>query len=503
MRGARSFHAADLAPAPPPDASFSLVTDLREAKAVIGAMRDSLRPLCAPFEPNPPSDDAFVQVFRSSILRPLLNNYELRACSMDQVLDASLRYVFEHCRSAVYVLIVNEHLRVFLPLCNAHFTNRWDLQRLQPRATEDGSMPGYLADPRRWWCNAGVLCNVKQQQQKQPMWSFDLLEEYYVALVDALRTMRREGVHVSWCEFFLNKRDHPLVRLDGGVHPYMCGPYADRVCDLMSAPRPMLPMFSPYTNMSCFADLPVPLAADLKVSAPAPAPAPSLLRDRKLRAVWRGTATGFGVTPESNPRLRIATMHDNELLDARLVGLNERDKVDPFSGAMVRIDVRAFSGLDVGKHHFLTHDQMNEYAVQIYIPGHAAASRLATLLGSGSVVLMVQPDERLLRVSPFEMWYTRFLQDNVHYLSVRNDLSNLLERIQFVLRNLQEAQVIADNARSFYERHLTRSFSVGHVLPAMLQDVASLEYVAFGDTDASLPASTTISDMRELLADSL
>jgi hypothetical protein len=502
VRGAASFHACDIVESRDVGADFSLVTDASEARALIASLRDSLRAISAPFEPNPPSDDVLAAQQLSPLFSQLCARYGLDRVDFQRALDNTIAHVFEQARAAVYVLIVNEHLRVFLPLCNVAFRNDWDLQRLQPRASEDARQSGFVSDPRGWWCNAGVICNVAAVAPA-PAWSLELLREYRDAIVDALRSVRSRGGSLAWCEFVLNKRDHPLVRADGCAHPYVYGPFASQA--VRARAQPLLPFVSPYTQIDGFADLPLPVAADLTRAKDAPG-ASARLSARIARAVWRGSATGWGLDARTNPRIALArlSLALPDLLDARLVGLNDRDKVDPFTGAMSRAPPAAFSGLDVGRHNFMSQSAQDAYAMQVYVPGHAAASRLGAQLASGAVVLLVGSHPEL-PLAPHEMWYTRQLKAGVHYVPVQYDLRDLETQIRWVLRNLGDdgaAQRIADAGRAFAERYLTRSYAVEHALPALLEQIAYAESRAFGDGDVALPAETSLADIQTLLRQS-
>lgn len=501
MRGADSFCAYDISDilSPRVSESFSLVTTLVDARDAISPLRDSLRSITAPFSPNPPaSDEALTTIYRDMLSRS--DRAQDPRDPFHEVLENTLQHIFEQCRSAVYVLIVNGHLRIFLPLCNVNFKNMWDLSLLRPQVSaSDEHSAGFVMDPKEWWCNAGVICNIRAVPPSPP-WSFELLRDYRDLFVSALRVMRSRGDNLSWCEFVLNKRDHPMVRADGAANPYVYGPRLQSAFADVKLRSPILPFVSQYTQLDAFSDLPLPIAADLRgfdsVSTP--------LSSRFPCAVWRGSATGWGVNAETNPRIRIAHMsaRNAAMLDAKLVSENLRSRVDPFTGAMTAMSAESLSGLSVGKSHYLPQSSQNEYAMQVYIPGHAAASRLGAQLASGSVVLMVSGHPEL-PLSPLETWYTRFLRPGIEYLPVRFDLSDLESTIEWVLTHLDDAQRIADCSRVFAQRYLSPSFQTEHVVPVLFHQISYREVYLFGDEDAPLPACTSVTEIRELLSKSL
>ncbi len=66
----------------------------------------------------------------------------------------------------------------------------------------------------------------------------------------------------------------------------------------------------------------------------------------------------------------------------------------------------------------------------------------------GSVVLLMD--------SPYRLWYTKYLKPYVHYIPIKNDLSDLIKQIKWCRNHDTECEKIAGEARKFYETYLRK-----------------------------------------------
>jgi len=85
------------------------------------------------------------------------------------------------------------------------------------------------------------------------------------------------------------------------------------------------------------------------------------------------------------------------------------------------------------------------YRYQIDIDGVANAWGFFDKLLMGSCILKVE--------SPYQQWFYDGIRRWEHYVPVRNDLSNLMDRLQWCFDNDAEAQHIAHNGQSFALGH--------------------------------------------------
>ena len=250
-----------------------------------------------------------------------------------------------------------------------------------------------------------------------------------------LTRAEREGAR----EFLLNKRDAPLL-------------------PLAEAAPGQLPVFSQYTCAATHADLPLPCLSDYRRSLAGlwvgecihPQTHPEAVppwETRRPGAVFRGGATGGGVTAETNPRLRLCALsatwwrdrRRKSLLNAALTSWNPRHKrgadgvvrvIDPATAAP------PLTREDVGRRNFLTMRQQAQWRYYVLLDGNVGASRLGELAEFRFTVLMCASALPQVELhSGLVPW--------VHFVPLRADLADLEERIRWCRANDAAAARIA------------------------------------------------------------
>ena len=114
---------------------------------------------------------------------------------------------------------------------------------------------------------------------------------------------------------------------------------------------------------------------------------------------------------------------------------------------------------------FKTMEEQSKYKYILHISGHVSAFRLSMELAMKSVILMVE--------SEWKLWYSDMLKPYVHYVPVAWDLSNLNEIIRWCKENDEQCKKIAENARIFYDKFLSRD-SILDYMQKLIIDSASL-----------------------------
>lgn len=89
---------------------------------------------------------------------------------------------------------------------------------------------------------------------------------------------------------------------------------------------------------------------------------------------------------------------------------------------------------------------MFQYKYLINVDGTVAAYRFPYLLAGGGLVLKQDSEY-------YEHFYQQ-LREWEHYVPVKNDLGDLVEKVQWALSNDDKAHQIARNARQFANDHL-------------------------------------------------
>jgi len=266
-------------------------------------------------------------------------------------------------------------------------------------------------------------------------------------------------------EFFINKRDAPIFTHAEAVAVGDAQKYA--------------PIFSQYTDSAAgppaLGDIAMPNLEDYRRCFPgkffgkartaeAGLPsAPPPWETRRACAVFRGGATGGGVCPATNPRLRLAWLSriwaeddrrdgGTPLLDAKLTSWNQRQKVG--RDGVVRVldpeELRTSWGLtDVGRHHYLGWAEQATFKYAVYLDGNVGAGRLGAMLGLGFVIL-APPSEK--PATQLRMHMKAF----VHFLPLRADMEDLREALLWLRENDDEARRLSDSARALHRQHCTK-----------------------------------------------
>jgi hypothetical protein len=163
--------------------------------------------------------------------------------------------------------------------------------------------------------------------------------------------------------------------------------------------------------------------------------------DRKPIAFWRGGSSGCD---RPTLRMRVAdTLQDVAYADVKFTpgGWPENDALIPKSQFVTERS-------DLAKHF--------QYKYIFILDGNCIASAHQWVFGSGSVPIMVtHPDN--------EYWFKKYLIPMVHYVPIQYDLSDLHEKLQWLVANDDEAQKIARNAMKFSKTVFTSEFQKAYV----------------------------------------
>jgi len=446
-------------------------------------------------------------------------NLPIHRCTTPASTYNTLRYLFYHMKCGIFVMIRDSKLRIFAPFVNSDYRNTWgDKLNLEG----DGSLNSYYSqkdglyrdeevepDKTKWWANGNIICNElsrPEDRDKIQFWG----DQFLAALRDMLGEACRER-RLPDCEFFLNKRDYPQLKVNiprGGmpVEPYgfifdKDDRDPDQDVDLYEghAFETYAPIVSFYAAQPHrFSDVPWPSSEDWEAACGLVFPGSFMHRKdkdgnavfdgkprdlfteenfRKFERGWddervptaffRGTATGGGTSIHNNQRLMVAHLShiwkddpekggDVPFLDAAIVGWNMRDKKIA-DGPMTFLRPDNF-GFDAGKHHFTPIYSQSKYKYLVYVDGHCAACRYGFMMRLGSVILKVAP-----RQVADTMWYFPLLQPYVDHVPVKADLSDLEEKIRWCRENDDICRQIGENAKIFYEKYVARNALLDYV----------------------------------------
>jgi len=94
--------------------------------------------------------------------------------------------------------------------------------------------------------------------------------------------------------------------------------------------------------------------------------------------------------------------------------------------------------------------QQSEFKYIIHVDGNVNAYRLLTTMTTGSLILRV--------MSPYTSWTDHMIKAKVHYIPVKEDLSDLLDVIKWCKKNDERCKEIANNGFVFARSVLNKQF---------------------------------------------
>lgn len=392
-------------------------------------------------------------LFKGHTLVPRWDKYEkvdLRAVTN------TFRYLFYKFKKGIFVRISDNKLTTFLPFSNAHFKNEWsDRIKVDPKYTSiqqfldyvsrlGGYRPAKAKPADEWYANNALLRFEYEKHEGDN--NVAILHDMFASLCE-----RREVPDV---EFFVNRRDFPLLR-SNETEPYH-HIYDSKHYPLVSHNYPTYsPILSGSTSMM-YADIGFPTYEDWAriVYQDSGKTFPNAFRkypkikpvpwaDKKAVAVFRGGTTGAGTTPKTNQRLKALEIAENNPdMDVGITGWNLRVRKYEGEPYLQTIERKSYP-----KANRLSLQEQATYKYIINLEGHVAAYRLSYEMSSGSTIIMP-------RNNRWNIWYFKLLTPFKHYVPISGDLHDLAEMVEWCRNNDDKCQEIAQNAKSFYDEYL-------------------------------------------------
>ena len=380
-----------------------------------------------------------------------------------EAIDNTLLYMFQKFKKGIFVKIKDNKLVVFLPFSKHNYVNEWGERMIQPPPFKDmnsflihaSKVQGFTISassinqhPSTWYANN---CLIRSEFPTGEM------DRGVSNLKNMLETLCNERT-VPDIELFFNRRDFPLLQKDGN-EPYEHIFENEKWPLISHLYDKYIPILSMVTTDS-FADVPFPTMEDwarvknqedhvffepdfrsynYKFDTP--------WEDKKEVAVFRGASTGCGVTIETNPRLKLASLSTTypKFLDAGITKWNCRPRKHISTKYLDIIDPKK---MPFGLVKPLTPEEQSHYKYIVNVDGHVSAFRLSLEMSTGSVIL--------LQDSKYRVWFRKYLQPYKHYVPIKEDLSDLIEQIQWCRDNDDKCKEIAYNAKVFYNTYLTK-----------------------------------------------
>jgi hypothetical protein len=438
---------------------------------------------------NPSFPNFFQSIYHVGTLQQFL---EYSHMSENLPVMTTFHYMFDVFKKGIFVEIKNGNIEVFLPFSKYNYTNDWGRNlKIKGHGGTIGDYKDVVSfeeknhfnskfanntyntmiekNTNKWYANY-FFFRTTIYKNGELRFKCDEGDKSIVNFLNLLTELCYDRV-IPDVKFFINPRDFPIVKKDM-YHPYD-RLYKNTILPFLGEKYPLnlnnVPIFSQSITNE-YSDLLIPNDDDI-VSLLDETSKPTVILEwtrKEKRAVFRGSATGCGVYPKNNPRLKLIEIASgNELLiDAKLTGLNRKIKVDE-NGIIDVIDQRKYPIINKAykEKYYQTSEKQSSYRYIIHIQGHVAAFRLTKELSYNSLILKVESDwktwysDELIGFKPFEN--SLELHENAHFISIKSDLSDLIEIIKWCRTNDNICMEIANNGYKYWKENLSNS---SHIL---------------------------------------
>lgn len=429
---------------------------------------------------NPEFENFFQSIYHAGTVEQFIRSSNMMN---DVLVMNTFLYMFDVFKKGIFVRIKDGIIFTYLPFSKYNYRNDWGYNL----KTKNGNYkdviemeennhynPFYIKneyhtmiqkDPTKWYSNYCIFRNevYKNGNLRLKTDEGDKSVENFLYLLSELCYERKiPDVH-----FFISPRDFPIVRKNM-YHPY------DRLYpkgkvpylgDKFNLNTSVVPIFSQSITDE-YDDTLIPNDDDI-INIIGNRFENDINHDwisKKSMAVFRGSATGCGVTPNDNPRLKLIEIanENQSLIDAKLTGLNRKLKIN-CDGIAVYIDKNKYQYVNKSyrEKYFLDGKGISEYKYIIHVQGHVAAFRLTKELSYKSLILKVNSkyrtwySDKLVGCNPFVDTNDKIITS--HYINIKEDLSNLVKIINWCKENDDICKIISENGYKFWKEHLSNT----------------------------------------------
>lgn len=378
-------------------------------------------------------------------------------------------YMYKQMKKGILIGIRNNKLAIFLPFSNHNYINDFYTE-LYFDEQDKKNLLEYKNNPSNNYIKKKLENTLKYYLKKYKLNSNNIIfdRKKWVANDCFFRYENYEGDKsealyedffvelcanrkLPDCIFFINLRDHPMLNKD---LTYSYTSILDKKLDDKFIFKNYAPILSPggsiYTSDICMCTQDDWLRVSQKIY-------PDDCKNGYLKnvnivdwnkkinkAVFRGSATGCGITSNFNPRLKATelSLKYPNLIDAGITSFNRKLK-KRLNKPLEIIDLK------FQKSNFMTLEQKAQYKYILNLDGHVSAFRLGHEFSLGSVLLIPK--------SKYYLWFSHLLKPWIHYVPIEENLSNLIEQINWCISNDDECKKIASNGLFFYNKYLLKN----------------------------------------------
>lgn len=170
-------------------------------------------------------------------------------------------------------------------------------------------------------------------------------------------------------------------------------------------------------------------------------------KEKKNIAVFRGSVTGCGFTPDTNQRIKLKeiALKYPDLFDVELIG---EDKIRFRKNRKLSyIDYRTTTQYLSNSDKAIPFVEQSKYKYLIYVEGNVAAYRLSAMFALGSVIFYVIGDD-------YRPWFYPQMKHLENCIMVK-DVTQLPKMIEWCKQNDTLCHKIAKNSKMLYKKYLS------------------------------------------------
>lgn len=437
----------------------------------------------------------------------------------------TFEYMFNYLKKGIFVYIKDSIIKIYLPFSNVDYRNNYykllkvsneykqvirnrikNESNLRQKEFLEKTNPIVLLEldnqqkflkrfnktieknVSKWYSNGHMFRNTiydgsNFNKERRLEYKFDEGDKSVATFLDLISETCLYH-YISEAYFFINPRDYPVLKKDR-TNPY--DPlYTHARNSVLSFNNPLCKIFS-QSITDKYDDILFPDEDDiincLQIETGEIKPYEEVEHipfDKKInKAVFRGSATGAGIFIHTNRRIQIAYLSKvyPNLIDAKLVGLNERLKKDPSVDYCDYINPDLPAKLEkfdevyqikdfYDKSSRLTNQELSLFKYVIDIEGHTSAFRLGRTFSYNSVILKVDSEWKLwfsdyLRIISISDILNGSTEGECIGIPVINgiiDYEGLINVINYLNQHEEQASKIAENGYIFYKKYINREF---------------------------------------------
>lgn len=378
----------------------------------------------------------------------------------------TINYIFNKMKMGVFVRIHDNILANYIPIYNINYMNDF-YKKLK---FKEGNVRDYVKNKQKKIKNhTKINYDIRKWSSTNCLLRNELDDTFPTqAYLDEMYDLLRQVVHnrkINDCIFFINRKDFPY--LDGNYNESYEHIYGNNIkLNDKYTQQSFIPILSQSSTIT-HADIPIPTGDDWQLITQMYFITENnkcnniyllddkdipIWEDRKNIVFWRGMSTGCGNTIETNPRLKLTKMsfdlkkEGKIYLDAGIVKFTKRDKKNINSEF-----VEYFTNDEnIEPLEYVDRFEQMKYKYIINIEGNSAAYRYGSLFKLGYCVLNIE--------SKYKLWFEPFLIENTHYIKIKSDLSDLVTKIEWCLKNDDICKQIAKNGIDFYKKYFNKEF---------------------------------------------